>query len=218
MATTDRRSSHDGHLLIAGTGRAGTTLLVQYFTALGFDTGFTLEQALDRVDPISNAGLEQSVRRTLAQGRPLAYVAKSPYFGANLDDYLASGALRVKACIVPVRELFSAAESRRSVSRAATEAGVSADGAHPGGLVRPKRAGKRQEEHLAVAFHQLVHTMLSHDVPLHFLRFPEFARGEQDLFLALGPLLAEHGVTREEHDAAFARVVRPDLISDFPRD
>jgi hypothetical protein len=47
----DPAGSGHGRILISGTGRSGTTLLVQYFTALGFDTGFTLEQALSRVDP-----------------------------------------------------------------------------------------------------------------------------------------------------------------------
>jgi hypothetical protein len=32
------------HILISGTGRAGTTFLVQLFTALGFDTGFDLNR------------------------------------------------------------------------------------------------------------------------------------------------------------------------------
>lgn len=29
------------HIIISGTGRAGATFLVQLFTALGIDTGFT---------------------------------------------------------------------------------------------------------------------------------------------------------------------------------
>ena len=72
MATSDRKSAADGHILIGGTGRAGTTLLVQWFTVMGFDTGFSVEEALDRVDPISNAGLEHSLSRTLEIGEPPA--------------------------------------------------------------------------------------------------------------------------------------------------
>ena len=122
MATSDRTSAADGHLLIGGTGRAGTTLLVQWFTVMGFDTGFTVEEALGRVDPISNAGLEHSLSRTLEIGERLPYVAKSPWFGPKIGDYIERGDLRVRAAILPLRSLSEAAESRRQVSRRAAEA------------------------------------------------------------------------------------------------
>lgn len=113
MATTDRRSSRDDHVLTGAAGRAGAPLQVRSFTILGFDTGCALEQGLDRVDPVSVAGRERPVRRTRAP------------------------------------------------------------------------------------------------------RFPEFARGEQDLYAAPGPLPAERGGTRGEHGTALART---DLISALSRD
>lgn len=99
--TRDRRSSEGGHILIGGTGRAGTTLLVQYFTVLGFDTGFTETDARTRVNPVSHAGLEHSLKRTLAKGKSLPYVAKSPYFGANLAQYLEDGQLQIRGSSCP---------------------------------------------------------------------------------------------------------------------
>src|SRR5690349_8801831 len=42
----DRVSTDDGRIIIAGTGRAGTTFLIQLFTALGFGTGFSIEESL----------------------------------------------------------------------------------------------------------------------------------------------------------------------------
>lgn len=220
MASWDRQSAADGHILIGGTGRAGTTLLVQWFTVLGFDTGFTLEEALTRTDPISNAGLEHSLSRTLEVGAPLPYVAKSPWFGAKLGGYLDSGQLRVRAAIVPLRSLADAAESRRQVSLRAEEAGGD-PGKHPGGILGAGRDGgrtaRKQEQQLARRFYALIHTLVSHEVPVYFLRFPEFARGQQDLDGALEPLLRGHGVGREEARQALARVVRPELIHDFER-
>jgi hypothetical protein len=217
MPHTDRRSSAEGHILIGGTGRAGTTLLVQYFTALGFDTGFTLEETTSRLDPISQAGLERPVAKFLGRGRGMPYVAKSPGFGKNLVDYLESGKLKVKHCIIPMRDLGEAAESRRAVARAAVASGKAPDDLQPGGLVARtrKNAGQAQERILAMRFHNFVLTMLTYDVPIHFLRFPDFAQGRQDLFVALEPILTEHGVTREESDAALAVVLRPNLIHDF---
>ena len=214
----DRRSTVDGHILIGGTGRAGTTLLVQWFTILGFDTGFTVDEAISRADPISHGGLEHSLGRTLGAGERLPYVAKSPWFGPKLGGYLDEGRLSIRAAIVPLRDLYEAAESRRQVSQLAELAGQDPH-KHPGGVLGAGRsgraAGKKQEQQLARRFYELVDTLVAHDVPIFFLRFPEFARGGQDLFAALRPLLESHGVTREESQAAMARVLRPELIHDF---
>lgn len=217
MPHTDRRSVAEGHILIGGTGRAGTTLLVQYFTALGFDTGFTLEQTMSRVDPISKAGLEQPVEKVLGKGRTMPYVAKSPGFGRNLLDYLESGELKIKHCIIPMRELGEAAESRREVARAAEAAGKEPGELQRGGLVARKRknSSQAQESILAIRFHQFLLAMVSHDIRPLFLRFPDFAAGRQDLFTALEPLLVEHGVTREESDAALAGVLNLELVHDL---
>jgi hypothetical protein len=219
VTSSDRRSAADGHILIGGTGRAGTTLLVQWFTALGFDTGFDLDEAVHRVDPISHGGLEHSLGRSIGAGERMPYVAKSPWFGNRLGEYLDRGELRVRAMIVPMRDLFAAAESRRQVSQLAEEAGRDPL-KHPGGAIGAGRSGRaalaKQEQRLARQFYDLVHALVRHDVPIHFLRFPDFARGEQDLYAALRPLLDAHGVTPTEARAALDSVLRPDLIHEFP--
>lgn len=212
MVTSPRSRTErdDGHLLIGGPGRSGTTLLVQWFTALGFDTGFTLEQALRRVNDVSHAGLEHSLQR-----RPLPYVAKSPYFGNNPAPLLSSGELHVRAVVVPLRPLHAAAASRRDASRRAAEQGLDPL-AQPGGLSFGARKDPEvQEEGIGVAFYRLVQTLVAFEIPIYFLRFPEFAKGEQDLFLALRPLLEEHGVTAAEAREALDTVARPELIHDF---
>jgi hypothetical protein len=204
----------DGHILIGGTGRAGTTLLVQYFTALGFDTGFTLEETTSKVNAISRGGLEHALGH-LEQGLELPYVVKSAWLGQRLGDYLARGDISVKACIVPMRSLFEAAESRRSVSRRAADAGLNPD-RHPGGIINARRNRQNaQERMLATSFYNLMLALASHEIPVHLLRFPDFATGQQSLFRALGPLLVEHGVTEEESQEAFGRVVQVDLIHSF---
>lgn len=149
-----RTSAADGHILISGTGRAGTTLLVQYFTALGFDTGFTLERAMHTTDPIAKAGLEHGLDQALP------YVSKSPRYtdtlGANLDE-----GLRVKWCLVPMRDLYSAAESRRRVHRAASSAGMDPV-SHRGALWNTTDSGE-QETKLADAWRRVVDASLIHD-------------------------------------------------------
>ena len=213
MTPESRTSTQDGHILITGTGRSGTTLLVEYFTALGFDTGHTVETTRRHVDEISRAGLEHGLRGI--RGKPLPYVAKAPSFTRNLGGALQDGTVSVRACIVPMRDLYSAAESRRDVARRAQEQGLDPS-TQPGALIFGAGSNpKSQERRLAVGFYQLVHTLVLHDIPIYFLRFPDFARGEQDVYAALEPLLAAHGVTAAESAAALADVARPELIHTF---
>ena len=116
------------HILIGGTGRAGTTLLVQMFTILGFDTGYSEKQVLCDIDGISKAGLE----RVSLREPDLPQVIKSPWLSDHVEDALSRG-FRVGVAIIPVRNLFEAAESRRHVYRQAMSANLDALG-HPGSL------------------------------------------------------------------------------------
>lgn len=209
MPLRSRLGPHPDHILIGGTGRAGTTLLVQYFTALGFDTGFTSDQARRRVDPISHGGLEHSLKRG-----NLAYVSKSPYYFQRLDQHLDSGDLQVRCCIVPVRDLFDAAESRRSVSKRAAESGKDPL-KHPGGMIKARRGSGKQEEKLAIGFYKLLHTLAVHSIPVFMTPFPQFARDHEVLYASLHDILVEHGVDQDESLAAFRSVVKEDLISSF---
>lgn len=199
-------------MLISGTGRAGTTALVQYFTVLGFDTGFTLEQTRTRINPISQAGLEHSLG-----SQRLPYVAKSPYFTENLGGFLDRGQIAVKAVVIPVRGLFEAAESRRVASRRAQEAGLDPFRQAGGVTFRAKRNPARQEERLAVQLHKLLHAVARHHVTTYLVPFPEFVSDEAALHRALAPLLEEHGVSRDEHGRAHAEVARPDLVNTYER-
>jgi len=61
------------HVVISGTGRAGTTFLVALLTNLGFDTGFP-EKEIERLkSETARAGLEHYIRE---EGSP--YIIKSP--------------------------------------------------------------------------------------------------------------------------------------------
>jgi len=194
----NRRSRSDGHILISGTGRAGTTLLVRYFTALSFDTGFSVNAP---VDEIANAGLE----RTPEQG-PLHYVAKSPFYGEMIDK------IRVKCCIVPMRRLLDVADSRRRVYREAKRRGLNAS-AHPGSISTKDPAG--EEVALALRFHNLIEALARGGTPVHLLHFPEFAESSGVLYTGLRSVLDEHGVSREESDAAHRATVDLGLIHKF---
>src|SRR5688572_28074547 len=99
------------HIIISGTGRAGTTFLLQLLTELGLDTGFPKGQVLDTN---SRAGMELDIRDSHAP-----YVIKSPWLCDYLDDVLQGGEIIVYHAIIPVRDLYAAAQSRRHVASAA---------------------------------------------------------------------------------------------------
>lgn len=204
--TTETPRSH--HVIIGGTGRAGTTLLVQFFSALGLDTGFSAEEALREVDPHSNAGLERWLSE---ERRP--YIIKNPRLSDEIEGVLASGQIAVDAAIIPMRDLFSAAESRRSVHRGASERGFNPL-RQPGALWKTEKP-QQQESHLALQFYRFVYPLVAHGVPIYFLEFPRFANDADYLVGVLEPLLSAQGVDVESARSAFSRVVRPELISDF---
>ena len=95
------------HCIITGTGRAGTTYLVQLPTRLGVDTGFSDEAP---VDDVAQAGLEFDLRNP---GAP--YVVKSPWICTYIHQL--PGDVIIDYAIIPMRSLTDAAESRGRVQR-----------------------------------------------------------------------------------------------------
>ena len=189
------------HLIISGTGRAGTTFLVQLLTELRLDTGFT--------DPWSgrfancDAGMEWDLRRPDAP-----YIVKNPEICDHLEELLDRGEITVDHAIVPIRDLYSAAESRRVVTRRSEPRAVNV----PGGLWHTANP-ELQEAVLAERFHELIFAIIKHDVPLTLLCFPRFVREPDYLYGKL--VRAFPGLDRNAFLRAFQVVTRPELVHDF---
>src|SRR5882757_9380718 len=105
------------HVVISGTGRAGTTFLIQLFTRLGLDTGYTPDTI--EVPLLSRAGLELDIRAATAP-----YIVKNPHICDLAEEVLASS-VRIEHAIIPVRQFEAAAASRAYVQKLTTG---SADG------------------------------------------------------------------------------------------
>jgi hypothetical protein len=191
------------HLIISGTGRAGTTFLVQLFTQLGLDTGFSDPNA--KISEHTNAGMEWDLRR-----RPNApYIIKSPALCDRLEELLASGDYVVDHALIPVRDLFSAAESRRDVARKGDFK-----------FLTPLRRGWRrlrnpdqQEMALTGHLYQLIYTLARHDIPTTLLFFPRLANDPEYLFRKVQFMMP--GVEYSKFEVAFKAVSRPDLIHNY---
>jgi hypothetical protein len=190
------------HLIISGTGRAGTTFLVQLFTELGLDTGYANRH--NEVSPRSNAGLEWDLRKEDAP-----YVVKSPALCERLEEVLQTRNVRIDHAIVPIRDLYSAAESRRAVAR---------KGSHK--FLVPRtfgfwrfRKAEDQEAILAQNLYQLLYTLALHDIPVTLLFFPRLAKEPEYLYAKVKALLP--GIEYHRFETAFKAVSRPETIHDF---
>jgi hypothetical protein len=188
-------------------GRSGTTFLLQLLTALGFDTGFDLSR--DKPCPKCNAGMEWDLRDTNAP-----FIVKSPWICEYLDTVLSTGDIHVEHLIVPVRDLFSAAESRRDVMRRAEIDGLERGANVPGGLWGTSESAL-QEHALTERFYKLLWTAARYEVPLTLLDFPRIVSDPQYLRKKLTPIFGRLRLRKKRFNHAFSLISHPELVHDF---
>jgi hypothetical protein len=188
-------------VIITGTGRAGTTFLVRLLTELGLDTGFTRDTWRTDYHEHSSSGLE------LRMADPKApYIVKNPALCTELEPLLATGLFHIDHAFVPMRQLNDAACSRARIG--------GAGGNVPGGLWQTEDPN-RQKGDLAEMFHDLVYTLVVHEIPHTFLHFPRFARDPYYTYRKLAPVLQD--IEWPLFKAAFNRIADPTLIHDFSK-
>jgi hypothetical protein len=214
-AATGRRR----HLLIAGTGRTGTSFLVRFLTELGLDSRVARSGDADW-DEAAQAGLEDVPVSAVEPDLP--YVVKQPWAHEMIADILANPHVEVEAAIIPVRPLIDAAASRIVVQRreiyeeapwmARLSRGWSSWGATRGGVIHSLDPVD-QARLLAVGFHGLIERLAQADVPMIFPAFPRVVEDPDYLYGKLRPILPPSlGVemAREAHrrtaDAAKVRI------------
>jgi len=206
------------HLLIAGTGRAGTSALVRYLTALGLDTHVSRRGQAAEWAPDAQAGLEDLPLTAVSPDLP--YVVKAPWSYEFIEHTLRDPAIRIDAAILPVRSLRAAAASRSIVQLQAlhrTQPWM-ADmpttwehfGSVPGGLVF-SMSPTDQARVLAVGFHRLLEHLVVADVPVVLLAFPRFATDGDYLYRRLAPVLPV-GVAAERAREAHAATFQPGSV------
>jgi hypothetical protein len=193
------------HLIITGTGRSGTTFLVQLLTKLGLETGF--------VDPNSkifancNAGMEHDLRKP---GAP--YIVKHPGLCDYLDALLESKQVVIDHAIIPIRDLYQAAESRRHVVYH-SRWDIPPDDI-PGGLVHTRKPNE-QEAILAQRLYKIIYTISKYDIPTTFLFYPKLVQDPDYLYQKLAGVLPK--ITYDAFLEAFQAVCRPELVHDFKK-
>jgi hypothetical protein len=175
----------DGKIVIAGTGRAGTTFLVAVLSDLGLDTGFRPGVGMNG----AAGGLEHvSIDRA-----DMPRVVKSPGLSTRLGSLLDAEVVKVDHVIIPMRDLDIAAASRVRVAGYGRFLGVR------GGFTGTRSAA-RQRGVLATMLGELIWTITRHDLPHTFLEFPRFTHDWQYTYDKLGFL--SPGLTADDFKTA----------------
>jgi hypothetical protein len=201
------------HLLITGTGRAGTSFLVKYLAELGLNTHCDRQQA-PHWDRTAQAGLENLP--LVDPAGTLPYVIKTPWLTEYTDQILARDDIAVDVVIVPIRNLVEAAASRTVVElqnlHARLPGMVNLDqtwenwGFTPGGTVFSLNP-LDQARLLALGFHQLVEHVTKADIPIVFLDFPRIVEDADYLFAKIKSYLPT-SITAEQARTAHEAVAK----------
>lgn len=183
------------HIVISGTGRAGTSFLVKYLHTCGLETHLS-KNPTGTLNGEANAGLEDYPLPENLDALP--YVIKSPWISFDPDLALSHEGLSIDAIIFPVRSLTEAASSRVTLQRVAMHKEnpwmrrLSRSWDHwadsPGGMVFPLNV-EDEKRILAVGFHNLVHYCVVKEIPIIFLDFPRFINDGEYLYNSISKVL-----------------------------
>jgi len=188
------------HVVITGTGRTGTTFLVELLTHLGLDTGFSSESVTQMKDQTGRAGLEHDIRQ---ENSP--FIVKSPWFCDIAKDIIHRKDIVVEHIFIPIRELNAAAQSRRVVTEA---------GSRYGGLWHTKSSDPGiQEQILSMQVYKLMLAISDADIPVTLIRYPRLTKDTAYLYKKLKPVMKN--IDYEFFCEKFNKIVRPDLVHSF---
>ena len=207
-------------MVITGTGRSGTTFLVELLTRLGLDTGFSLERMQAKIHKVARAGLEYDIRRDNCP-----YIVKAPEFCEYAEEVLRRGDVVVEHIFVPMRDLFSAAESRRFVESSILSGASLLERMNfaetrkelIGGLVGTTSVEPgMQEEVLLRRIYALLLAVSNTSIPITIMHYPRIVTDCDYLFGKLTPILRD--IAYESFVSVFAATARPDLVHSFHAD
>lgn len=207
------RQSPRRHVVISGTGRSGTSFLVELLTHLGLDTGYRVETLEQRKSKLARAGLEHDIRDSDAP-----YIVKNPSFCNYAEEVFSREDIVVEHVFVPMRDLKAAAESRRFVTNQAVASMSLIKKFHfylhpkhvSGGLTSD---ADQQEQKLLNQIYQLSLAISCTCIPVTLMRYPLIVQDSSYLYSKLEPILGE--ISFGEFQDAFSSVARQDLVHSY---
>lgn len=205
------RATQRRHVVITGTGRAGTTFLIELLTHLGLETGFKPNEI--ELDKIARAGLELDIRDENAP-----YIIKNPWFLDYAEEVFMREDIIVEHIFVPIREISAAAKSRSLVDKEArTQMDILRKFFKKSSTIKGALwHAKSQKEQEIVLLYKMFHFLLSISdtfIPVTFLRFPRIINDEKYLFEKLSPILSD--INFDQFSIVFSKIANPSLVHYF---
>lgn len=205
-----QRKNSNHQVIVTGTGRSGTTALMQLFTKLGLDTGYS-EEDIFNTDTVSQAGLEDAM---LFKDRP--YILKTPWLMYTIENVLRSGIV-IDCAIIPIRDIAQVEASRHRVYQHHLENGHEKPETTPGSLMPPEGHGSQQAA-LALRQHHLLRCLAEHEVPVLFVSFPSFVTDWTHCYRSLKPVFDGFGCDEHSVQQAHQAVLNPELVHNFNKE
>ena len=207
-------SNKKNHVVVTGTGRAGTTFLIELLTHLGLDTGFAPDAIADNKYELANAGLEFKIGAELCP-----YIAKDPSFCDYAEDVFARDDLLIEHIFIPIRNIESVAASRRHNEKEHIKKMSFREKLYfftkpyliPGGLVSTHSCRKGVQEKILI---QKLFTLLlqvsQYHIPITFIQFPYMMSHPEYLYQKLSPIISH--ISLADFKAIYNKIAQSSLI------
>lgn len=207
------------HIVITGTGRTGTTFLVELLTNLGLDTGYNPEQLKEKKNKNSRAGLENDLRKDNCP-----YIAKDPWFCDYAQEVLSRSDIEIEHVFIPMRDLKAAVASRKHVTEMGTKNAklekkigylFGKKKKFAGGIHTKAQKNNNQEEILLQQVYNLILALSNTDVNITLIKYPRSTKDANYLYHKLKPILKD--ITFSEFSTVYNKTVNPDLVNSFTK-
>ena len=176
-------------VVITGTGRAGTTLLMSIFTKLGMDTGFSQDSITAIESTKSKGGLEQNITDSKN------HIIKSPHLYNQIYQLE-----NIDHVIIPMRNLENSAKSRARIG--------DSDGGFWGGASDVES----QMQFNCEVIYSLMYSLCDLDIPFTLLQFPRLAKDTNYLWQKLDWLFTHYNITHSEFSKVCNQTINNNYI------
>lgn len=164
------------HVIITGTGRAGTSFLVRLLTALGADTGFDNPDHCYRNDV--RAGMETHIPKDGICSAHLPRIIKDPRICRRIKN-LVEGGLEIDIVLVPIRDLDEATQSRIDADLYWLPEKLNPEGAPPGTVRAGEISFEEQKTSLATSLGTLFSDLVSTGTRYRVGRFEDIVKNSK---------------------------------------
>ena len=180
------------HIIVAGTGRAGTSFLMALLTELGYDTGF--DTWIRGWDHKVRAGEEwgypwafkinklyelewnwPKTNTNMAATTFIPRVVKSPRFAFQLHKLLEKNQIKVDYAIVPFRKV-------KHVAASYLKAGLEWESPGREQFFKKMPPQRRKELFWYIQLGYMLETFVEYEIPHVFIRFPKMVEDGEYLF------------------------------------